>query len=62
MLKAVLQKLGDKYEFIKPLGQGGFSKVYLLRHKHLDEEHALKIMDFDNVSFGLEKENPAARA
>ncbi len=61
MLEAVLQRLGDKYEFIKPLGQGGFSKVYLLRHKHLDEEHALKIMDFDNISRRLEEGNPTGR-
>lgn len=44
------------YEYIKSLGGGGFSKVYLVRHKYLDER-VLKIMDCNFLLQLLEKEN-----
>ncbi|MCX6583583.1 MAG: SUMF1/EgtB/PvdO family nonheme iron enzyme [Candidatus Aminicenantes bacterium] len=54
-LKSVLQKLGAKYEYIRFIGQGSFSKVYLLHHKILGQEHALKIMDSHYILQTLEK-------
>jgi tRNA A-37 threonylcarbamoyl transferase component Bud32 len=54
-LKRVLQKLGPKYEYIKFIGQGSFSKVYLLHHKILGQKYALKIMDSHYILQTLEK-------
>ena len=47
ILNAVLSQLGDSYEYIKPLGEGASSKVYLLYHRHLKQKRALKIMDYE---------------
>jgi len=57
ILKDVLRKLGKKYEYKKPLGGGGFSKVYLIRHTMLKEDHALKIMDYDYIKKRIEKQD-----
>jgi serine/threonine protein kinase len=56
ILKAVLNKLGEKYEYIKSLRGGGFSRVYLVRHKFFDD-CVLKIMDYYYLMQKLEKEN-----
>ncbi|MCK4763164.1 MAG: SUMF1/EgtB/PvdO family nonheme iron enzyme [Candidatus Aminicenantes bacterium] len=56
-LKSVLQELGPKYEYKKFLGQGSFSKVYLLHHKILRQNRALKIMDSNYILQTLEKGN-----
>ncbi|MCI0470482.1 MAG: SUMF1/EgtB/PvdO family nonheme iron enzyme [Candidatus Aminicenantes bacterium] len=47
VLKDVLEKLANEYEFIRPIGQGAFSDVYLLKHKILQEIRALKIMSYN---------------
>ncbi len=57
VLTKVLQKLGPKYEYIKFIGQGSFSKVYLLHHNILGQNHALKIMDSNYILQTLEKAN-----
>ncbi len=49
--------LEGKYEYIKCLGSGGFSKVYLVRHTIFGEEHALKIMDYNFLLEKLERED-----
>jgi serine/threonine protein kinase len=56
ILKAVLNKLGKKYEYINALRGGGFSRVYLVRHKFFDD-CVLKIMDYHYLLQKLEKEN-----
>ena len=47
ILNAVLNQLGDSYEYIKPLGEGASSKVYLVYNRHLKQKRALKIMDHE---------------
>ena len=36
--------LSDKYEFLRTLGSGSFSTVYLVRHKTLELERAVKVI------------------
>jgi serine/threonine-protein kinase len=36
--------LGDDYELLEPLGQGGFGRVYRVRDLHLEREVALKVL------------------
>ncbi|MCR4588172.1 MAG: serine/threonine protein kinase [Lachnospiraceae bacterium] len=49
----------EQYEFLKPLGEGGFSRVYLARHRILGREAAIKEIppekkDRENRKYGLE--------
>jgi serine/threonine-protein kinase len=54
--KVVLKKLGKKYKYIRDLGGGTFSNVYLVMHTIFNEEHALKIMNSQHIIKKLEKE------
>ena len=54
-LRDLMQKFGSKYEYKKYIGQGAFSRVYLLYHRHFKEEHALKIMDSGYILQTLRK-------
>lgn len=38
-----------EYEILKPVGEGGFGKVFLGRHKLTEELVAIKIMKTDNI-------------
>jgi len=49
---AILNKLGEKYEYIKTLRGGNFSHVYLLKHLVFYENHVLKVI---NSKFILEQ-------
>ncbi|MCK4764945.1 MAG: protein kinase [Candidatus Aminicenantes bacterium] len=55
VLDGILLKLKNKYEYQKKLGEGLFTKTYLLRHKIHQEDHALKIMDVSYILRTLEK-------
>lgn len=55
--KAVLKKLGGKYKYIRDLGGGTFSNVYLVLHTTSNKEHALKIMNSQYIIKKLNKEN-----
>jgi serine/threonine protein kinase len=57
ILKAVFSQMGDSYEYIKFLGKGATSRVYLVYQKHLKQHRALKIMDYDYVHLLMETEN-----
>lgn len=57
VLHAVLEELGDRYKFIKRLGGGEFSNVYLVKHTISGHERALKIMDYHYLLHRLRKEN-----
>jgi serine/threonine protein kinase len=43
-LWAVLKKIGEDFELEKKLGEGAYSKVYLVHHRIFKHERALKIM------------------
>jgi predicted Ser/Thr protein kinase len=47
--KAVFSQMGDSYEYIKFLGKGATSRVYLVYQKHLKQYRALKIMDYEYI-------------
>ena len=50
LFPAVREKLGDDYDFeVGRIGTGTYSKVYLGHHYIFEEDHALKIMDFDFI-------------
>lgn len=57
VLHAVLEELGERYKYIKRLGGGEFSNVYLVKHAVSGYEHALKIMDYHYLLHRLRKEN-----
>ena len=59
VLKAVLKELGNTYEYVKRLGGGEYSNVYLVKHKTSGKEHALKILDYHFLLQKLERANPA---
>lgn len=59
VLKAVLDELGGVYEYIKHLGGGEFSNVYLVKHTVSGENYALKIMDYHYLIQRLKKEDLA---
>lgn len=57
VLKAVLEELGGVYEYVRHLGGGEFSNVYLVKHTASGENHALKIMDYHYLIQRLKKED-----
>jgi serine/threonine protein kinase len=57
VFKAAQKKLGKTYDFIKHLGGGEFSNVYLVKHKKTGQEHALKILDYHYLLQRLRKED-----
>jgi serine/threonine protein kinase len=57
ILKAVFSRMGDSYEYMKYLGKGATSRVYLVYQKHLKQYRALKIMDNEYIHLLMEKEN-----
>lgn len=59
VLKAVMKKLDKTYEYLKRLGGGEYSNIYLVKHKTSGQEHALKILDYHFLLQKLEKANPA---
>jgi hypothetical protein len=59
ILKSFAKKLGDQYEYLRHLGGGEFSNVYLVRHKISGKEHALKILDYHYLLQRLKKEDLA---
>lgn len=56
LLKAVLSRMGDSYEYIKFLGKGAHSRVYLVYQKHLKQYRALKIMNYEYIHLISENE------
>jgi serine/threonine protein kinase len=56
LLKEVLAQIGGSYEVVKPIGEGAFSKVYLIHHKLLRENRALKIMTYNEEAKAEELE------
>ena len=42
-LNLVIEKIGNEYELMEYLGGGGFSHVYLIRHKLLGKKRALRV-------------------
>jgi len=57
VFKAAQKKLGKTYNFIRHLGGGEFSNVYLVKHKDTGQEHALKILDYHYLLQRLRKED-----
>jgi serine/threonine protein kinase len=57
VLKAVMKKLEKTYEYIKRLGGGEYSNIYLVKHKNSGQEHALKILDYQFLLQKLERAN-----
>lgn len=57
VFKAAQKKLGKTYDFIKHLGGGEFSNVYLVKYKKTGQEHALKILDYHYLLQRLRKED-----
>lgn len=43
-LAPLMGKIGEKYEVVRFIGKGGFSKVFLVRDKILDRKCALKVL------------------
>jgi serine/threonine protein kinase len=57
VFKAAQKKLEKTYDFIRHLGGGEFSNVYLVKHKGTGQEHALKILDYHYLLQRLRKED-----
>jgi serine/threonine protein kinase len=57
VLKSVRKKLGETYQFIRHLGGGEFSNVYLVKHKTSGQDYALKILDYHYLLQRLKKED-----
>lgn len=57
VLNAVMQELGQTYNFITRLGGGEYSNVYLVTHRESGQELAIKIMDYHYLMQKLEKES-----
>jgi len=57
VLKAAQKKLAKTYSFIRHLGGGEFSNVYLVKHLSTGQEHALKILDYHYLLQRLKKED-----
>jgi serine/threonine protein kinase len=57
VFKAAQKKLEKTYDFIRHLGGGEFSNVYLVKHKDTGQEHALKILDYHYLLQRLRKED-----
>ena len=49
-LTPLMGKIGEKYEILKFIGKGGFSKVFLVRDKILDRRCALKVLSPEVLS------------
>jgi len=56
-LKLVQKKLSHIYTFIKNLGGGVFSNVYLVKDIKTEQEYALKVLDYHFLIKKLRKEN-----
>jgi serine/threonine protein kinase len=54
-----MKKLEKTYEYIKRLGGGEYSNIYLVKHRTSGKEHALKILDYHFLLQKLEKANHA---
>lgn len=53
----LLQKyLGDKFSISKPLGEGGFGRVFLAEHKALGRKEVIKLLGFE------QSKNPEIKA
>ncbi len=53
MTEQIIKHLSEKYDVISPLGSGMNSTVYLVRHKSLDRQLAVKIIPADKESHCL---------
>jgi serine/threonine protein kinase len=58
-LEYSLEQLRGAYDFIKLLGAGNFSRVFLVRHKFLQKDLTLKILDVKGISQVLKREGKA---
>lgn len=57
VVKAVFNKLGSEYKYVRHLGGGEFSNVYLVKHIATGKEHALKILDYHFLLQRFKKQN-----
>ncbi len=56
LFPGIREKLGDDYDFeVGRIGTGTYSKVYLGHHYIFEEDHALKIMDFNFILQGIKE-------
>ncbi len=59
IMHPVLEKLGDRYTYVKRLGGGEYSNVFLVKENSTNKERALKILDYHYLLQKLKKENIA---
>ncbi len=57
VIKAALEEWEEPYEFIRRLGGGEFSNVYLIKHTPTGKELAVKILDYHYLLQKLKKES-----